>query len=325
MASTAAALVAGLRWWALLLALAQVSGWRLDVRGGSSPQAQNVEEGVDEAPVLPAWLAQENVKRLWLNDNRTCVYLCGSAHALSQSEEVARRMVRELKPDIVVLELCEERSGVLSPPAEDDALSSLSLMEAMKARREDEEYASMPLGQFLATYYQLRVAKKMGVTVGSEFRGAFQEACAQNVPVVLGDRNFKVTLQRIRDHLGWWAKARLCLEMGLSLLKLPSEEELQALLQNPDAVSDMIQKLGKRYPSLKEVVIDERDRFMVQKIRDFSRDARTVVAVVGAGHLPGMLRAWDKGDMPASELIALSQSSVHRSKTRPSSYVLNAS
>ena len=121
-------------------------------------------------------------------------------------------------------------------------------------------------GSVLATYYQLRVAKKMGVTVGSEFRGAFQEACAQDVPVVLGtgiqsdppahSRPPRLVGKDATVHGG-----------GYSLLRLPSEEE-QELLKNPDAVSDMIKKLGKRYPALK-IVIDERDRYMVQKSATF--------------------------------------------------------
>ena len=90
-----------LRFLVLLLGLAQASSWKLEVRGGASPRT--LLPAKTAVARLMIQVLSGGIKRLSLNDNKTSVYLCGSAHALSQSEEVARRMVQELKPDLVIL------------------------------------------------------------------------------------------------------------------------------------------------------------------------------------------------------------------------------
>ena len=48
-------------------------------------------------------------------------------------------------------------------------------------------------------------------------------------------------------------------------------------------------ELGESLPELKRALIDERDTYLAQKIRD--TPGRRIVAVVGAGHLAGMIGA----------------------------------
>eukprot|EP00975_Prorocentrum_lima_P013693 2913097-Prorocentrum_lima.AAC.1 len=84
-----------------------------------------------------------------------------------------------------------------------------------------------------------------------------------------------------------------------------------------------METLGKRYPTLKRVIIDERDRYMMYKLHEFSKNCRSVVAIVGAGHIPGICRIWDE-EVTDADMVQLSQSSQHRRKTVPISFVLNA-
>jgi len=44
--------------------------------------------------------------------------------------------------------------------------------------------------------------------------------------------------------------------------------------------------LGSNFPTLKRILIDERDQYLAHKI--FHSDGKKVVAVVGAGHIPGI-------------------------------------
>jgi len=302
----------------------RVQGWGVRPLSGGAVDVADVPQTESASVPAGSVLNHKNVCKLYLGaNNETTVYLCGSAHALASSEELARRVVQEVKPDAVFLELCDERSDVLAPAPTDERLAEATLIGALKLRRATPEYRELPILQYLAVYYQARVARKMGVQLGAEFRGAFEESCAQKSLVVLFDRKFSITAQRLKDGLTRWEKLRLFMELMVNIFRLPSEEELAVLLRDGDALNDMLNKVGERYPHIKEVVIDERDRYMLYKLREFAEGAKCVVAIVGAGHIPGMMRLWSE-DVAPDEVIGMSQSSEHRSKTLPICYVLNA-
>ena len=65
-----------------------------------------------------------------------------------------------------------------------------------------------------------------------------------------------------------------------------SEDTLRDL-RKQDVLSEMLRELGVQVPTLKQVLIDERDQYLAQKIRE--ADGRRIVAVVGAGHVEGIV------------------------------------
>jgi pheromone shutdown protein TraB len=57
-----------------------------------------------------------------------------------------------------------------------------------------------------------------------------------------------------------------------------------------DVIAKLIKDLRERYPSLYKVLIEERNQYMVRKLREIApKYDGLVVAVVGAGHEEGML------------------------------------
>jgi len=67
-----------------------------------------------------------------------------------------------------------------------------------------------------------------------------------------------------------------------------SEDDLRELRQQ-DVLSRMMAELAEYLPALKRVLIDERDAYLAQRLRE--APGRRVVAVVGAGHVSGVLTA----------------------------------
>jgi pheromone shutdown-related protein TraB len=67
-----------------------------------------------------------------------------------------------------------------------------------------------------------------------------------------------------------------------------SEEDLEKLKESSE-LEQMMNELANYMPSVKEVLIDERDRYLATKI--FLTTEQKVVAVVGAGHMNG-IEAW---------------------------------
>jgi pheromone shutdown-related protein TraB len=57
-------------------------------------------------------------------------------------------------------------------------------------------------------------------------------------------------------------------------------------MKNSDQLESMMESFAQSYPQVKEKLLDERDVYLSQKIKKAS--GNTVVAVVGAGHVPGI-------------------------------------
>jgi len=123
--------------------------------------------------------------------------------------------------------------------------------------------------------------------------------------VILGDRPVRLTLVRAWESLSFFSKIKLILCLAWSSIKQPSAKELQEWIEsimndpNNDVLSKSIEELSQHFPTISETIIKERDRYMAAKLVQTSRllgaltsedgKERTIVAIVGAGHCPGMI------------------------------------
>jgi pheromone shutdown-related protein TraB len=71
-----------------------------------------------------------------------------------------------------------------------------------------------------------------------------------------------------------------------------TEERLSEIRQK-DVLNELIMELGAAMPVLKTVLIDERDTYLAQKIKE--AEGEKIVAVVGAGHVQGISAALNNG------------------------------
>jgi pheromone shutdown-related protein TraB len=132
---------------------------------------------------------------------------------------------------------------------------------------------------------------------------AVEMADALGAPVWLADRDIRATLSRAWHALGWWSRIKLVYQLLLSMGAVEdiTEEEIERMKQQ-DVLETLLAEVGRSMPMLKTVLIDERDRYLAAKIRQ--APGKKVVAVVGAGHLPGILAHWNE-DTDLSALEAL--------------------
>jgi pheromone shutdown-related protein TraB len=118
-----------------------------------------------------------------------------------------------------------------------------------------------------------------------------------SIPCVLADRDIQVTLRRAWASTGWWGRSKMLAAMISSVL---SNEKLEAdeieRIKQSDVLAEMMKELAEYLPPAKRALIDERDRWLASRIH--TSVGAKVVAVVGAGHLEGIvshLEALDAG------------------------------
>jgi pheromone shutdown-related protein TraB len=222
----------------------------------------------------------EEVETLELEGRR--VVLVGTAHISQESVDLVRRVLERERPNVVCVELDQRRFDALS---QRKRWEGLDLREIIRKR----QLATLMINLFLASY-QKRLGGKLGVVPGSELLAAIEVAQQSGVPVALCDRDVRITLRRAWASLPATKKAALISALLASVGETPelSEDDLRKL-RSRDVLNEMMREIGQAMPELKRSLIDERDAYLAAKIRGAQGD--TIVAIVGAGHLSGMLDA----------------------------------
>jgi pheromone shutdown protein TraB len=90
---------------------------------------------------------------------------------------------------------------------------------------------------------------------------------------------------------------------GFFVSKKHVEKELQKIEKNFDKY---INEIGEKFPTIKRVLIDERNYYMVQQLATASEQYEKVVAVIGDGHIPGISELLKKKEIEF-ETIRLSE------------------
>ena len=218
----------------------------------------------------------------------------GTAHISRESAALVREVIERERPDCVCLELDRQRWETLANPTRWDALD---LKQLIRSRQLAPLIANLMLAA-----YQKKLGGALGVRPGSELLEAGRAAEALGIPIRLCDRDVRVTLRRAWSSLSLWKKSLLLSTFLASVFEQPelSEADLRELRQQ-DVLSRMMAELGAALPALKHVLIDERDAYLAQRMRE-APGAR-VVAVVGAGHVSGLLAALrDRSERDLGEL-----------------------
>jgi len=210
------------------------------------------------------------------------IYLVGTAHVSRESAELVGRIIAEQLPDAVCLELDEKRYDAL---AHRKSWELLDLKEILRRR----QLATLLINLLLASY-QKKLGDKLGVRPGSELLAAAQKAEELKIPVALCDRDVRITMRRAWRATPWHRKLMLLATLlaGMFDRSEISEESLREL-RNTDLLSELLAQLGRELPELKQVLIDERDTFLAERIKQ--TPGTKLVAVVGAGHVAGIKTA----------------------------------
>lgn len=237
----------------------------------------------------------EPVYRLQQGDRE--VILIGTAHISQASADLVTEMIQQEKPDTVCVELCNTRYQTLLNP---DAWKKTDIVQVIKQKRTFVLFLN-----FMLSSIQRRMAKDMNVTPGLEMQAAIDEAKAQNAEISTIDREVRTTLQRVWGLMGFWTKMKLFNQILMGLFEEEedvSEEHIEALKEK-GALEMLLQEMGDQLPGVKERLIDERDLYMVEKIRQ--APGQKLLAVVGAGHVPGMMKHWNDTSIDMEELDRL--------------------
>jgi pheromone shutdown-related protein TraB len=154
-----------------------------------------------------------------------------------------------------------------------------------------EKKASLLLSNLILASFQKRIGKKLGIKPGEEILRAIEAANGVDARLHLADRDIRITLSRLWRSMRLWTKVKLLFQVIASSGEVGelTEEDIEKMKKR-DVLEMLLSELGQSLPEVRRVLIDERDQYLAHKIRT-SPGGKTV-AVVGAGHVPGIQRYW---------------------------------
>ncbi len=209
------------------------------------------------------------------------IYLLGTAHVLEKSKEEVEKYINELDPDTVCVELCEARYNSLK---DENRWQNLDIVKVIK-----EGKAFLLLANMILSSFQKRIGKNLKTKPGLEMMEAIKIAEEKSKRIVLVDRDVNLTLKRAWMLSSFSDKMKILevlLESIFSNEKI-EKEEIENLLENGDLISSMMEELSNKLPKVKEVLINERDYYIANKI--FNAEGKKIFAVVGKGHINGIV------------------------------------
>jgi pheromone shutdown protein TraB len=228
------------------------------------------------------------------------IYLAGTAHVSNDSSAFVKELLEAVQPDCIFVELCDARIPLLQNNAKNATLpANTSFRQRLQLQKAQGGSRLQALSTVLLTSIQEDYAKELGVELGGEFVCAHEYwKRHEHTHLVLGDRPVQLTLFRAWESLRRWPKVKILIGLLWSFLRKPKQKEIQqwldaVLKEESDILTQSFQELRKHFPTLYTTIISERDAWLaaklVQTCRVLSEHQRsTIVAIVGAGHVPGI-------------------------------------
>lgn len=243
-------------------------------------------------------------KVLELNNRK--ITLIGTAHVSAESISEVENVISDVKPDCVAIELDEKRYESITNP---DKYRELDIIKVLKRKE-----GFLLLANIVMASFQKRMGKNAGVKPGEEMVAAINKAKELNIPTALVDRPIQITFRRAWKKTSAYGKTQLLsalLASGFSKDEI-SSEEIENLKQSSE-MDSMMKELSEVMPAVKQVLIDERDQYLASHI--WKAEGNNIVAVLGAGHLPGVEAhlkkiAENQASTDTSEIASIPESSI---------------
>lgn len=227
-------------------------------------------------------MGTDNIHYLTFEDKQ--IHLIGTAHVSRESADLVAQVIGEKRPDTVCVELCKSRYESLT---QKKTWQETNLFKVIR-----EKKAFLLLSNLMLAYFQKRIGQKLGAKPGEEMMRAIQAAESVGADIHLADRDIRTTLSRTWRLMGLWPKLKLLAQFITSAggLDAITQEEIEEMKKR-DVLETLLSEIGEKLPEIKHILIDERDQYLTHKIR--TAPGKKILAVVGAGHVPGIQSYWN--------------------------------
>ncbi|MDD3177980.1 MAG: TraB domain-containing protein [Candidatus ainarchaeum sp.] len=230
------------------------------------------------------------------------ITIIGTAHISKKNAMQVKEIIEKELPDIVAIELDIER------------FRSMTSKDKKEAKLKDVFRAKKPF-LFLVYYIlgktQQKMAARFGIKPGVEMMQAAVSAKNVNAKILLADRNAQFTINKLIKSLTFRDKLKLFFSGFNTKKELGKDFNVDSLLKDVESkkqsetVDKILKIFLKKHKTIKRVLIDERDKYMAFQIQQVLRkdEFNKIVIVVGAGHVPGLIKNLDNKKIDIKKIM----------------------
>ena len=155
------------------------------------------------------------------------------------------------------------------------------------AMQHPQTQRNLPPTYRILSHFQKRLARDFGSELGAEMIAAIDAAKEIGVEALLIDADAGLLFNQLWKEMPFKERVLLFLSAitGMFASKKKVEKELERFQDNEEAY---LQQFGDTFPTLKKVLIDDRNRLMSARLADAEAKYGSVVAIVGDGHVDGI-------------------------------------
>jgi pheromone shutdown protein TraB len=219
------------------------------------------------------------------------ITLIGTGHVFDLSAALLT-IFDEKQPDVIGVELDSQRYQAL-------------ILRNTDPTTYEHAKKNLPAIYKILAAFQENMAEQYGVNSGDEMLTAITYAQSHQLPVAFIDTNAQTLFINMWKTMPFTEKSKLLLSGlgGLFISKKRVEAELKNYEQNFDTY---IEEIGKKFPTIKRTLIDERNQTMVNNLLTLHQQHQKIIACVGDGHVPGISKLLQEKQIPF-ETIRLQQ------------------
>lgn len=229
-----------------------------------------------------------------LNFGEKHFFLIATAHISQQSINDVSSSISDLHPDSVCLELCWARYHAMLH--DDNQTQYLPWKQIFFSKK-----VLYNIAQTILLFFYKKMGNKLKIKPGAEMHEAIK--CSEKIGayIIPADRDVEETLSKAWSVLTFFDKLSLGTRAlwymcgGYHLTREKVEE-----MKQPDKLDGILSEFSSQYPKLKECMIDERDSYLAENI--FHAPGDIIVAVLGAGHIPGVTKKLESLEQQQQEL-----------------------
>lgn len=206
--------------------------------------------------------------------------IIGTSHIAKQSKQDIKKAFSEFQPDIIAVELDPQRLKALTSN-EKPTLGIAALKQVGLTG-----YLFAIIGRFV----QRKLGRIVDITPGEEMLLASRIAKKNKLMLALIDQSMHVTLRNVSNKVTRKEKFKMLWDviaspfskkMKIDLRKVPKDEFIEKIME----------QMKDRYPGLYSALLDDRNRYMADKIKKIQEKypEKKLLVVVGAGHKKGII------------------------------------
>ena len=211
-------------------------------------------------------IAMDGVEKLVIQDKT--YYLVGTNHISKESAELVKNVINEVRPGCVCVELDQKRYQKYTSPEE---WAKTDIIKIIKQNKLVMLFSNIVYGVL-----QRKLAKEKGTIQAGELIQALESAENVGADIQLIDRDIQVTFKRMWRHLSFTQKPKLIMTFF---------SEFDDVLES-DSFDNVFIQLSKKFPTIYDDMITERDKVMVTNLQKSKYDVNVVV--VGKAHINGI-------------------------------------